>query len=273
MTLRDRLLSSAKDGEGLHEAVAGTAYEPGELAQAMSLSGDAHAAVRAALAIALPQLAEQYDATEPHQIYIDTAITLSRDTDGHVRDWACFALGQQWEVDTTEVREALAARLDDPDADARCEALLGLARRHDARALPRVQQALSRPDGSLHRLELVAAGVLSDPVLHPLVLQHQTGWDDDGPGGTADQVRRLTDPAGLGDDLIDGTAELSRRRSRGEGDGETRACWLVLCSILELAPQRAGEVFTAVEALLQGDGPALMNLHRHSALASMTGHL
>jgi hypothetical protein len=47
-----------------------------------------------------------------------------------VRDYACLALGTQWrEVDSPELRSALADRLDDPDRDTGHEALLGLAYR------------------------------------------------------------------------------------------------------------------------------------------------
>lgn len=79
-------------------------------------------------------------------------------------------------------------------------ALLGLAYRHDPRAFPRVRAALSRPSGDLWRLELVAAGALGDPRLHPLVLRHLDGWDEEDSLVT-DAVRRLTDPAGPGADL------------------------------------------------------------------------
>jgi HEAT repeat protein len=62
-------------------------------------------------------------------------IRLSQDPDGSVRDWATFSLGVQIERDTPELREALAARLDDSDFEARSEAILGLAMRGDERAL------------------------------------------------------------------------------------------------------------------------------------------
>lgn len=113
-------------------------------------------------------------------------------------------MGTQWRtVDTVEVREALAARVDDDNPETQSEALLGLAYRRDPRALPYVRAALSRPNGKMWRLELIVAGALSDPALHDLVLQHQKGWDDDeAPMPIADRVRRLTDPAGPGDDVL-----------------------------------------------------------------------
>jgi hypothetical protein len=62
-------------------------------------------------------------------------ITLSADANGDVRDWATFSLGVQIERDTADVREALAARLGDPHGDTHAEAVRGLARRRDERAL------------------------------------------------------------------------------------------------------------------------------------------
>jgi HEAT repeat protein len=62
-------------------------------------------------------------------------IGLSQDPDPSVRDWATFSLGVQTDRDTPEVREALAARLGEPDPEDRGDAILGLARRGDSRAL------------------------------------------------------------------------------------------------------------------------------------------
>ena len=62
-------------------------------------------------------------------------VLLSGDSDPSVRDWATFALGVQIERDTPDVREALAARLGDEDANTRDEAIRGLAVRGDARAV------------------------------------------------------------------------------------------------------------------------------------------
>lgn len=81
---------------------------------------------------------------------IQVAIRLTGDVDKKTRDWACFALAEQWrEIDTPELREALVARLDDIDHDTRLEALVGLAYRRDNRALQRVRDALSRPSGNV----------------------------------------------------------------------------------------------------------------------------
>jgi HEAT repeat protein len=89
---------------------------------------------------------------------IAALIDLSRDSDTHVRDWATFGLGSQlgeledpYLVDTPDLREALAARLTDPDPDTRQEATVGLAVRRDPRAIEAVKSAfLQGEEGWLH---------------------------------------------------------------------------------------------------------------------------
>jgi HEAT repeat protein len=84
-------------------------------------------------------------------------IRLSADWDGDVRDWATFSLAVQIERDTPELREALAARLSDDHGDTRAEAIRGLARRHDPRAVgpalaadlsPEIKEAIEELAGS-----------------------------------------------------------------------------------------------------------------------------
>ena len=99
------------------------------------------------------------------------------------------------------IRDALAARIDDSDVETRCEALLGLAYRQDLRALPYVRDALALANGDVWMLELRAAGALGDPSLHPLVNQHLDGWNDPD-AAVIDGVYRLTDPAGIGLDVL-----------------------------------------------------------------------
>lgn len=170
-----------------------------------ALAADPDVEVRRQLAF---DLCEHAGWERPTDDLVRIAVALTSDPDPRVRDWACFSLGTQWceDVDSTEVRDALAARLHDPDDETRCEALLGLAHRSDPRALPHVRAALSRPDGSVFQLELAAAAALADPSLHPLVLRHQDGWTTDAAAATADAARRATDPDGVGDDVLDGVA-------------------------------------------------------------------
>jgi HEAT repeat protein len=62
-------------------------------------------------------------------------IRLTADTDADVRDWATFGLGVLGQQDSAEIRDALAARLNDACDDAREEAMIGLAKRRDQRVL------------------------------------------------------------------------------------------------------------------------------------------
>jgi HEAT repeat protein len=101
---------------------------------------------------------------------ISALVQLSRDEDENVRNWATFGLGSQLGepgapgfVDTPEVRDALAQRLDDPHSETRAEASLGLAKRGDERAIPVIARELERETEWLHYVE--AAEHLGDPRL------------------------------------------------------------------------------------------------------------
>ncbi len=98
-------------------------------------------------------------------------IRLSRDPVGRIRDWATFALGSLSEADTPEVREALIARLEDPDVDTRGEAMRGLAERGDRRAVPAIARELAQDE--VGDLVIEAAGLMPDasylPVLEDLL--------------------------------------------------------------------------------------------------------
>jgi hypothetical protein len=66
---------------------------------------------------------------------------LMRDEDAANRDWATLLLAQQ-DLDTDEVRQALLAAADDENEYVRAEAILGLAQRDKALALPLIQREL-----------------------------------------------------------------------------------------------------------------------------------
>lgn len=73
-------------------------------------------------------------------------LKLTTDPDSDVRDWAAFGLGVMGDADTAEIRDALFRLLADPCVNVRMEAVHGLARRKDARALPVLIAALEQPE-------------------------------------------------------------------------------------------------------------------------------
>jgi HEAT repeat protein len=90
-------------------------------------------------------------------------ITLSADADASVRDWATFSLAVQIDRDTPDVREALAERLADRDADTRDEAIRGLALRGDPRA---IEPALAaEPSAQVEEAIALLAASTKDPRL------------------------------------------------------------------------------------------------------------
>jgi HEAT repeat protein len=108
---------------------------------------------------------------------IECLISLSRDADSYVRDWATFALGTQTELNTPEIREALVDRLDDLDDDARGEALVGLARRNDRRVVDSLTKELS--SDCVGTLAIEAAELIASPELHPHLVDLREWWDVD----------------------------------------------------------------------------------------------
>ena len=108
---------------------------------------------------------------------IATLIRLSTDDDETVRDWATFGLGSQTDVDTLELRNALAARLEDTNAEARAEAIVGLARVGDARAHVPILEDLR--SASVGRLVVQAARDFPSPAFLDALLMLKTWWDVD----------------------------------------------------------------------------------------------
>ncbi|MDU9049836.1 MAG: HEAT repeat domain-containing protein [Candidatus Electrothrix sp. Rat3] len=106
---------------------------------------------------------------------IAALIQLSRDDDDDTRNWAMFALAAQTDMDGPEIREALAAGLQDPDAEIRGEALVGLARRKDARVFAALVKEWALHDISI--LSIEAAEELADPDLIPHLMNLQESLD------------------------------------------------------------------------------------------------
>lgn len=110
-------------------------------------------------------------------------IAMTADADRSNRDWATLLLSQQ-DSDTIDVRRALLRAAEDEDENVRAEAILGLAQRDRAIALPLVMSALAGDYASLALFE--AAAVVADPSL-------------------LDTLRPWTEPSG--DLFLDGLAQ------------------------------------------------------------------
>lgn len=106
---------------------------------------------------------------------VDALIGCTIDPMSSVRDMACFAL-VMLEADGPTALAALAARLHDEDLDTRCEALLGLARAGDPRALPKVLERLDDDPDGITLLELESAVALADPALLPALERLAQLW-------------------------------------------------------------------------------------------------
>ncbi len=109
--------------------------EPGQLAR---LADHPSEDIRCALAYALGGRTDD--------VSVDTEIRLSTDEDVDCRNWATFAIGALLELDSPAIREALAARLKDADDEVRGEAIGGLAKRQDERAVEAILRAFEQPD-------------------------------------------------------------------------------------------------------------------------------
>ena len=93
---------------------------------------------------------------------IDILLALAQDDDDDVRDRANWVL-QGSRIDTPEIREVLFGNLSDRQTDTRCEAMVGLARRKDARVIPYIQEELAAD--SVFYIAIEAAGHIASPDL------------------------------------------------------------------------------------------------------------
>ncbi len=238
--------------------------EHGVLSHVLALATHPTADVRAAAVSTLPLLV----GAEPPGEVVDAILHLTCDADDNVRFWACWALDPEiFGAEADRLRDAFAARLDDPVDDVRCEALYWLAYLRDRRALPLIKAALGgrRP---LAR-EVDAAGAYGDPALYPLVYAHR---------GTAHPerleavrlARRLLSPDGVGDDLLSALADSCRRRTLVNEDLPEHAPWWQLANELtSVAAYRAPEIATGVAALLTDDDGARALLRDDTSLGRL----
>jgi HEAT repeat protein len=102
-----------------------------------------------------------------NQAAVDILIALAGDEDDDVRDRANWVLGCESNLDTPEVREVLFQNLMDSQAETRCEAMVGLARRRDIRAIPYIQKELAKDNVWYMAIE-AAAHFASSDFLKPL---------------------------------------------------------------------------------------------------------
>ncbi|MGW2058367.1 ankyrin repeat domain-containing protein [Streptomyces sp. NPDC001840] len=117
--------------------------DPAALPEILRHTGHPDTGVRRLAALALTGLVPG-----DHRDGVWALILLSRDADASVRDRAVPALAEV-DADTREIREALAARLNDPDAETAAGAARGLAVRQDPRAIDALARILADepPDG------------------------------------------------------------------------------------------------------------------------------
>ncbi|TLS40912.1 hypothetical protein FE633_38960 [Streptomyces montanus] len=125
-------------------AALGLQRDPAALPEILRHAGHPDAGVRRAVAVALCGLVPA-----DHQEGIERLISLTRDADRDVRDWAATALAAL-DTDTPDLRDALAALLDDTDREVVAEAARGLAIRQDPRAIEVLERLLTeeRPDSA-----------------------------------------------------------------------------------------------------------------------------
>ncbi|WP_405482012.1 ankyrin repeat domain-containing protein [Streptomyces sp. NBC_00009] len=142
------LARTARDTAGLRSAVVALGHlgDPAALPEILLHARHPEPRVRRAVALALTGLVPA-----GHGEGVAALVALTRDADGDVRNWAAAALAAA-PADTAEVRDALAALLEDPVPDAAAEAARGLALRQDPRAVEALARILAcqAPGGYAH---------------------------------------------------------------------------------------------------------------------------
>lgn len=152
----------------------------------LSLAAHASADVRWAVACGL--------ADADSKAAIDMLIALTNDEDSDIRDWATFGLGTQCDLDTPDIREALARRLDDKDEETRDEAMVGLSRRKDAEAVPYILKELTGDGFSYMAVEAAGHMASSEFVKSLEDLRPQTDREKDLLEGALNRCQGLSDP-------------------------------------------------------------------------------
>ena len=107
---------------------------------------------------------------------LDSLVEMTGDCDPRVRDWATFAIAAR-DDDGENVRRLLLERATDSDFDTRSEAIWGLARRRDRRALPLLFEALHGE--RVGTLLIEAAGYLANREFIEPLKQLLVDWDEE----------------------------------------------------------------------------------------------
>ncbi len=131
----------------LQSAIAGLGHRPveGTLATLLAFVEHPDTRVRWALTHTLSERAE------PEAVA--ALLHLATDRDDEVRDWATFSLGTLGDADGEAVRTRLWANAHDTSRDVRGEAVVGLARRGDPRAVDLLRERLVDGDCRVYELE------------------------------------------------------------------------------------------------------------------------
>lgn len=131
------LLSGEKELQPLSSAIAALGHlgDPRAVPLIAQFCSHPSAEIRFSVACALGSYPNE-------SLSVQALLQLMRDEDEEVRDWATFGLGVQGDRDSEEIRKALANALDDDCSEVWEEAIAGLAKRHDLRALPHLLAAL-----------------------------------------------------------------------------------------------------------------------------------
>jgi HEAT repeat protein len=171
------LIDREPEPEALRAAIsaAGNLCDPRLAAPVLRQVAHPDPAVRRAVAMAVPFLVDREYVSLGRAV--DALVTLTRDRESSVRDWATTAVGSLFDADSPEIRSALLERLDDTDESTRAEARVGLARRHDPRVLGVVRAALCSPTAG--PLDVQCAVWLAEPgLLEPLLALRSAGGED-----------------------------------------------------------------------------------------------
>jgi HEAT repeat protein len=180
------LLGTEAEPEVLEAVVSAVCqlYARSAIANLVRLAAHPSPIVRRALAVDLIHCTQEraWGDERPDPRVTRVLLLLSRDRASMVRNWACYSLGNS-EQDCPELRDALAARLHDRHLETRVEAIAGLGKRADLRAVEPLLGVLSRRGWRLGKwvtADLVEfAGRTGDRRFLPHLVDFRDNWDLD----------------------------------------------------------------------------------------------